>query len=537
MSKPVNPSFLESPSFIKYKICQTAIALFEEQGFENTAMSAIATRASLTESELYTYFGNTNDITLFLFQSINTDWNLQVNEITAQKLAARFEQALLLKLDLILPYTDVLCNMIGLLLRNPKIGINAPRTSHIRMQGLQTIQAIIDGASDAQSLKQKVAQLPSLLYLMHWAVLFLHIQTNDKTKTVASIKMMVKMLKQANSLSFFLQFFPLFKDMGSWANSMLDESSTDMAGMDKAILKIIFNNRKTIDAAAVCLDNTCETCFSLHQHKISYFTQQNKPIHFILPAFPAKSPNPNKVLGHLPDLGEEIALRTLEDLCQEIKSIYAPGAFVTICSDGRIFSALVGVTDDAVTAYVKNIKEIIATLHLQHIHIINLEDIMEGHSFEEMREKVLYTYAEPLEELTDKLKHHTAFKNLFNGIHRFITEDRKAITPDISVSKIKEASKAIALKVIQHSNAWTRFLAYVYPDAVRLSIHPYAPHNDKIGIRLTKATDDWLTPWHGVIVLQKDDYLLMKKEEAEKAGARLVYKEGQPYYYTLNTVA
>ncbi|MBI3237717.1 MAG: L-tyrosine/L-tryptophan isonitrile synthase family protein [Flavobacteriia bacterium] len=90
----------------------------------------------------------------------------------------------------------------------------------------------------------------------------------------------------------------------------------------------------------------------------------------------------------------------------------------------------------------------------------------------------------------------------------------------------------IALKVIQHSNAWTRLLAYVYPDAVRLSIHPYAAHSEKIGIRLTKAVDNWLTPWHGVVVLQEDGYVLMKKSDAEKAEAVLVTKNDQPFYYT-----
>ena len=520
---------------IQYKICRAAFLLFEEKGFENTSMSAIASAVSIAESELYTYFGNTRDITLFLFQSINTDWQLQVNEITETKLSKRFEQALLLKLELIIPYTDVLCNMIGLLLRNEKIGVHSTRTAHIRMQGLQTIQTVIDGASDAKSLKLKIEQLPSLMYLMHWGVLFLHIQTNDKTKTIAAIEMMVKMLKQANGMSFLIQFFPFFKDAGSWANSILQTKIKDEDALNEAILKIIFNNRKALDATKVCLDNTCEKCLSIHKHKIEYFTKQNEPIHFILPAFPAKSPNLNKVLSALPDLGEEIALRTLEDLCLEIKSIYAPGAMVTICSDGRIFSDLVGVTDDAVTTYVKGIKDIIASLNLQHINIVNLEDILEGNSFDTMRQQVIDTYAEPLEELSAKLKVNAEFKNLFNGIHRFITDDRKAIAQDVSVSKIKEESKMIALKVIQHSNAWTRFLAYVYPDAVRLSIHPYAPHSDKIGIKLTKATDNWLTPWHGVIVLQQHEYVLMKKEAAEQLGATLMFKNEQPYYYTLNS--
>lgn len=527
--------FLKTPSLIRYKICKAAIALFEENGFENTSMPSIAKAALISESELYTYFGNTYDITLFLFQSINNDWQLQVSTLTEKKLSKRFEQALILKLELILPYTEVLSNMIGLLLRNSKIGIHSSRTVHIRTQGLQTIQTIIDGATDAQSLKKKVEQLPSMMYLMHWFVLFLHIQTNDKTKTISSIQTMVKMLSQANSMSFLIQFFPFFKEACNLADNIIQTKTLDNNVLNKAILKVIFNNRKLNEVNSPCQDNPCASCINIHLHKLEYFTQQNIPIHFILPAFPAKSPNPNKVLGILPDLGEEISLRTLEDLCLEIKSVYAPGASVTICSDGRIFSELVAVNDATISDYVVGIKKIIASLDLHHVNIINLEDIMEYGSFETMRREVINNYAEPLEELTEKLKTSTEFKGLFNGIHRFITEDRKAITPEFSLNKIKEEAKGIALKVIQYSNAWTRFLAYVYPDAIRLSIHPYGPHTDKIGIRLTKATDNWLTPWHGVVVLHRDEYILAKKEAAEVSGAKLIYKNGQAYYYTLNS--
>lgn len=35
----------------------------------------------------------------------------------------------------------------------------------------------------------------------------------------------------------------------------------------------------------------------------------------------------------------------------QIREIYAPGAKVTICSDGRVFSDLVAVTDENVTLY------------------------------------------------------------------------------------------------------------------------------------------------------------------------------------------
>jgi pyoverdine/dityrosine biosynthesis protein Dit1 len=524
---------LMQASIQPYQICETAVQLFLKRGFDHVSMAEIAQEASLSEADLYTWFGNKQDIVLFLYQRINADWQLYVNELTEKKLADRFEKAILIKLELMQPYSNVLGNMMGLLVGNSKIGINSPRTSHIREMGLHTIQKIIDGSTDSNSLKKKITQLPSLLYIMHWAILFLHIQTDEKEKTIESVKLMSKMLKKANNLSFFMSLFPFMNDIGTWADKLLNETAQTNHSIDREILKIIFNNRKASEADQACLENKCEACMKLHEAKINYFTRQNKPVHFILPAFPAKSPNHLKVLGVLPDLGEEIALMTLEDLCKEIKTVYEPGAQITICSDGRIFSELVGVTDEQVTKYVNAIREIVEERGLQHINIVNLEDLLQGNSFDELRKKVIAAYSEPLEELNTRLKSNPEFKNLFNGIHRFITDDRKVLHPDQSVSHVKEEAKPIALQVIQHSNAWTRFLANIYPDSVRLSIHPYPSHSDKIGIKLTKATDNWLTPWHGVIVLEKEGYVLMKKSEAEEKDAKLIMKNDRPYYYSL----
>lgn len=58
-----------------------------------------------------------------------------------------------------------------------------------------------------------------------------------------------------------------------------------------------------------------------------------------LPAFPFKSPNStSKVLGKLPDRAEELALAHMNGLCQSIETVYAPGARLTIISDGLVYN-------------------------------------------------------------------------------------------------------------------------------------------------------------------------------------------------------
>ena len=58
-----------------------------------------------------------------------------------------------------------------------------------------------------------------------------------------------------------------------------------------------------------------------------------------LPAFPFKSANKvYKAFGFLPDKAEEIALARLHAMCKRIEEIYAPGACVTIISDGLVYN-------------------------------------------------------------------------------------------------------------------------------------------------------------------------------------------------------
>lgn len=62
-------------------------------------------------------------------------------------------------------------------------------------------------------------------------------------------------------------------------------------------------------------------------------------VKLVLPAFPFKSPNRHdKVLGALPDLGEEIALAKLQSLCDNIRDVYEHGADCYIVSDGLVYN-------------------------------------------------------------------------------------------------------------------------------------------------------------------------------------------------------
>jgi hypothetical protein len=71
----------------------------------------------------------------------------------------------------------------------------------------------------------------------------------------------------------------------------------------------------------------------------------NRAIPMVLPAFPMKSNNRmDKVLGALPDLGEELGLARLVNLCRDIKAVYPPGAIVVIVTDGICYNGMFGIS-------------------------------------------------------------------------------------------------------------------------------------------------------------------------------------------------
>lgn len=99
-------------------------------------------------------------------------------------------------------------------------------------------------------------------------------------------------------------------------------------------------------------------------HHVISRVRKDEPIQLTMPAFPCKSVRSgtaacaitdffvqcvltltqanreNKVLGHLPDLGEELGLSRLNDIAVAISEVYEHGATVNIASDGILFNGM-----------------------------------------------------------------------------------------------------------------------------------------------------------------------------------------------------
>ncbi|GGF28488.1 L-tyrosine/L-tryptophan isonitrile synthase family protein [Hymenobacter cavernae] len=514
-------------------LLDTGLQVLATQGFAAVSLADIATAAEQPLAEVYRHFGSKNDFILGLYQRIHDELEARVPDLPAETVAERFHAFVHSKLMLLAPYERLLRSQLASLLdADVPTGVLSPATENIRLRGLTLLEIVARGATDVPA-ETLIAPLAQTLYAAHWGLLGLRLL--DRSAGAAATESLLRLVSAGLALvapQLATLVGPLLLGQVSAAiMPFLQVAPAVDFDVARRVAKLLLLHRKVLRTGADEPTAPDEQSIALLLPKLQYFIGQQRPIHLILPAFPAKSPNRRKVLGPLPDLGEEIALTFLQSLCQDIRQVYAPGARLSICADGRVFADLVQVSDAEVSAYNDELKHLLRQLDTPDLDVINLEDLLSNASFDAARAWIVAEYGEPLDELKARVRASEHHQAMFNGIHRFVSEDGLALAPEKSKSRVKEESKEVAYGVIQRSNAWTRLLAQEFPYAVRLSIHPQHPHADKLGLRITRAVDDWLTPWHGVVLLRDQDYVLVKRYQAEELGAHLVEKDGRPSHY------
>ncbi|MBP8532698.1 L-tyrosine/L-tryptophan isonitrile synthase family protein [Streptomyces sp. MK37H] len=295
------------------------------------------------------------------------------------------------------------------------------------------------------------------------------------------------------------------------------------SGISAAILSLLLPHHRTADSSGGVV------AFPHQLRQIADFVRAGEPVVFTLPGFPCKSPNPTKVLGHLPDQGERLSLGFLDTLCGEIERIHAPGARVIICSDGHVFGDLIRVPDDHIDAYTDALGHLIREADLHRLSVFDLRDVLGDLPHGTKRARVHQRYAPTLEALRAEVRSEDHTLALYRGITRFLVEDTADFTG--TRSALQRECRKRAYGVIQRSRAWGDLIAEHHPRAVRLSIHPQPIGAPKFGIRLLDAPDVWATPWHSAALHRADGtWTLMPRTRAEQLG-RLVHRHGRPSHY------
>ncbi len=278
-------------------------------------------------------------------------------------------------------------------------------------------------------------------------------------------------------------------------------------------------------------ESSLRRCFSAQLSQIGQFASEGLPIGFTLPAFPCKSPNPDKVLGHLPDMGERASLRFLQRLCEQIEDVYPPGARILICSDGHVFGDLIHVPDHHISQYGDCLGEMIEREGCTSIETFSLEHVYGDLDFDTKRGLLEADFAEPLESLRAEVRSDGEALRLYRGITRFLVEDAHKATYRGSKSALLKDCRERAYGVIRRSRAWSGLISKHHPRSVRLSIHPQPCGSVKLGLMLLDSASNWQTPWHSAAVMGPDGKLtLLKRAEAEQVG-ELVHVDGRPSHY------
>ncbi|MER8187503.1 isocyanide synthase family protein [Kitasatospora sp. NPDC094015] len=269
--------------------------------------------------------------------------------------------------------------------------------------------------------------------------------------------------------------------------------------------------------------------FPVQLRRTAAFVAAGRPVLLTLPGFPCKSPNPRKVLGHLPDEGERLALGFLNRLCERIAEVHPPGARLVICSDGHVFGDLVRVPDEHIDAYADELTAMIRRARLHHLTTFDLRQVLGDLPHPDKRALVHARYAPTLDEVRAEVRSDPVATGLYRGITRFLVDD----TADFggTASALQRECRRRAYGVIRRSRAWGALIAERYPEAVRLSIHPQPVGAAKFGIRLLDHRDAWATPWHAAVLHRADGaWELMHSSHAEQLGT-LAHRDGRPSHF------
>ncbi|KAF2805280.1 Clavaminate synthase-like protein [Mytilinidion resinicola] len=287
---------------------------------------------------------------------------------------------------------------------------------------------------------------------------------------------------------------------------------------------------------------------------VEKYVKNNEPVRMVLPAFPFKSPNRvDKVLGSLPDLGEELALMHLNGLCESIREIYEYGATVTITSDGLVYNDLMGIEDSEVWEYSTAVRDIIKAKNLRHINTLRIVDILGTHestSKDLTREEYLAHAGCYRRELMAKFEpadfdSREAVRNdkdicmTYKGYIKFLTKDlahsrltKAMMDGKISKRRFKKAIEQLALKMIIRGKTFAAAIAFKCANYVRLSIHA-STGETKLTVPLIPPPNGGyiMTPWHSSIAVGVDGSFRTVHADEVRDTHELMYRDGRPYYY------
>lgn len=229
----------------------------------------------------------------------------------------------------------------------------------------------------------------------------------------------------------------------------------------------------------------------------------NLPIKFSMLGYPFKSKNTrDKVIGEMPDLGEELSLANFNYLNERIKMVYLPGAEFSIVSDGYIFSDVWGIPNSSVQLYYDVVCDIGKSYPIK---FFKMADFYPGiPDLNTIREKIVYQFGISPEVLQKRILTDMNVNTLYKGMIIFMTEEN-AMKEYVSGNQRTKNAKALARTAMFRNEAYSALMQNEFGhDHIRLSMHNSTNDGTKYSIRLIHDGIYKYSPWHSCIAKLKD---------------------------------
>lgn len=298
--------------------------------------------------------------------------------------------------------------------------------------------------------------------------------------------------------------------------------------MGKEIISNILNEFESFRMPATNIDQYQTGGKVKLANQICQYVKSNTPIEFVILGYPMKSPNArDKVLGVLPDFGEQASMENFAAFNQSVKQHYAPGINLTIISDGYVFSDVVNVSDKVVAAYEE------ATIDMARVAPVQWYNVTDFYSkkstLSSLRGKLMQQFGISEQELEQRILFDADVNVLYRSMIRFMELDLAIHTYDSS-NQLHKMAKRTAREMMMRNEAYSSLIAAEFPDYVRLSMHA-STNMKKFSFQLIPGANARHSPWHAAVVDDDGRYATMHKRDAEAAGYQLIYKDGRPFNY------
>ncbi|KAL7958005.1 Pyoverdine/dityrosine biosynthesis domain-containing protein [Trichoderma compactum] len=280
---------------------------------------------------------------------------------------------------------------------------------------------------------------------------------------------------------------------------------------------------------------------------VQRYVDSNAPIDLVLPGFPWKSVNKvEKVLGALPDLGEELALGRLQNVCKDIQEVYAPGAYVTIISDGLVYSDLMGMSSEEIFEYGLNVRRMAEAKgydRLKFVRIMNLVGVSDSiqvtkeeyiSRVDECRRLLVENYMPKGFDAREAIANDPDIKLTYSGYIKLLNRDLRyspVTANDTTDEEYKQTVERVASDLITRGKAYAAIIDDNFPEHIRLSIHRSTGSN-KLSFPLVPQPDgSSMTPWHCSVAVTSEGQFHTALAADLRGSFHVIEQDGRPYYF------